>query len=210
MRTIEIAVNDSAHRCLVLASIFFERPTHDLVALIPSFAVPTRRLIRIIRIRCKAIKPNTSNKTTHGSASAQLLQSSRMARQLGPLGPTGHVRYSARVYVRPIRHGRFFQITRSAEERDITFAYRSIIRRKFKKYILVVDMGVGWGQRCAPQHSALLLACYDQYTSLPSIVFFGGSGYVASCRPRPSSGDWSQHFYRVSLRIMVCGLVGCE
>ena len=125
MRTIEIAVNDSAHRCLVLASIFFERPTHDLVALMPSFAAPTRRLIRIIRIRCKAIKPNTSNKTTHGSASAQLLQSFRMARQLGPLGPTGpvwsmgprgYVRYSASVYVRPIRHGRFFQITRSAEE----------------------------------------------------------------------------------------------
>ena len=50
MRTIEIAVNDSAHRCLVLASIFFERPTHDLVAMIPGFALPISRLIRIIRI----------------------------------------------------------------------------------------------------------------------------------------------------------------
>ena len=124
MRTIEIAVNDSAHRCLVLASIFFERPTHDLVALMPSFAAPTRCLIRIIRIRCKTIKPNTSNKTTHGSASAQLSSFSLSVwpDSLAHWDPPGPVRYSGRQWSKSncvritqqgvIRHGRFFQITR--------------------------------------------------------------------------------------------------
>ena len=77
----------------------------------------------------------------------------------------------------------FFQITRSAEERDITFAYRSIIRRKFqKKYIRT-----WWwaGGNVAPRNT--LLYCLLATTSIrryrPLFCFFWGPGKLPVAAP---------------------------